>query len=409
MLLNWRMAFVFGLSSLLATMQGMIFAMVFQGFLSKRAISQQPKISSMPLIALQCANKNFLQSYANGSLACVGSNARVAAFKFVQINKLLKFNKTNVLSLTQQMMITVRTMIPDNMYEIFTQMSVIGVCVFAFTFGIAVAKSHIVDSLQLLNILRQARNVMLLLLGASLRFIPVAIVSFMTTAVLSLRDKNVNDEVYIITGFLCGVASHVFFAMPLMVFIYTRTNPYTYMRQLLPAYVCAFGAGSSLAALPVAVAVMHQTGEVCRSSALIIQSIGTSLNLNGQGLYYPLMVVYLANAYGLEWDTSKMVALFLVTWLSCMTTTRMSKDGFVMLGTVFSTIFPGSVMPKTFALLAAIDFFFGRICSMASVHGNMMCVRILAPELEKRLVASSRYVQDMEEYRESRFVISKAS
>ncbi|OQR91475.1 dicarboxylate/Amino Acid:Cation (Na or H) Symporter (DAACS) family [Achlya hypogyna] len=152
------------------------------------------------------------------------------------------------------------------------------------------------------------------------------------------------------------------------------------MQQLIPAYVFAFGCSSSMATLPVAVTVIHQTRKVTRSTAQLIMCLGTPTNMNAAGLYHPLMVVFMAHMGGLEaaLTAPKLVILFFISLVGSMGTAPVPNAGLVMLVTVWKTVFPDEPLPHAFVYVVAMDFLLGRVRVMVNVNGNMIATRILA-------------------------------
>ncbi|OQR82278.1 dicarboxylate/amino acid:cation (Na or H) symporter (DAACS) family protein [Thraustotheca clavata] len=164
-----------------------------------------------------------------------------------------------------------------------------------------------------------------------------------------------------------------------------RINPYAYMRQLIPAYVFGFGCSSSMATLPVAVTVIHQTRKVSWSTANIAMCLGTPANLNAPALFLPTMVVFMAQVSGHRSDltTPKIVILFFISLLGSMGTAPVPNAGLVMLLTTWKTVFPNIPLPHSFVYIVAMDFFLDRISTMVNLNGNMMVTRILASTMDQ--------------------------
>ncbi|KDO31019.1 hypothetical protein SPRG_04206 [Saprolegnia parasitica CBS 223.65] len=390
-ILSWRTGAIFFLTSFLATIQGVAIALVYRSTFSSRTAAGKSPLPQ-PELAFKCQNGLYLNMFDNGSLACSElQQINSTLFTTVDVNNMLTVKSTIAqLSLTQQIIAIINLMVPDNIFDSLAEGQLLSVIMFALPLGYAIAKSHNgapADN-SLLNIIRQTRNSILILINAVLNITPIAVGFLICNAVISYQ-ASANDVFsqagYIVLMFLAGVFSHVMVVMPLVLFIFTRCNPYNYMRQLFPAYVFAFGCSSSMAALPVGVTVIHQTRQVSRSLAQLIMCLGTPVNLNTCGLYYPLMTMFMANYAGLTDDIGapQMAVLFFVSLLGCMGTAPIPQAGLAMLMTVWRTVLPNETIPHAFVYVVAIDFIIDRINTVVNINGNMIVTRILADQFDE--------------------------
>ncbi|KAH9155730.1 hypothetical protein AeNC1_019222, partial [Aphanomyces euteiches] len=146
------------------------------------------------------------------------------------------------------------------------------------------------------------RNVFLFLLHKLLMITPVAVVFLMASAIGSMGSENVGEVMsnigFFFLAFMTGVLVHSFLVLPLVLYLWTRANPYAYIKHLFPAYVFAYGCSSSMGTLPVAMACI-QNAHVSRALIHMTMPYGTATNLNACGIYFPLALVFMANMSGL--------------------------------------------------------------------------------------------------------------
>ncbi|OQR85012.1 dicarboxylate/amino acid:cation (Na or H) symporter (DAACS) family protein [Achlya hypogyna] len=388
-ILTWRTAAVLFSTSVLSTMQGMVVALVYNSvFNANWPVTAGSNSTNSILLGFKCANGMYLESLANGSMACDATVANASAlFTISDVNHVLSTNTAfQDLTLTEQVIAIINLVVPDNIFSALATGSLLSVLMFALPLGVAVAKSHSdsAGSNYLLTILRQSRNTLLLMINAVLKLTPFAVFFLLTSSIVSYSSNKSTNIVsqggYLILFFVGGVLCHVLVVMPIFLFLFTRKNPYHYLRQLVPAYVFAFGCSSSMATLPVAVTVVHQTRQVSRQLAQLMMCLGTPVNLNAPGLYYPLMTVFMANVAGVggQLRGPELVVLFFVSLLGCMGTAPVPNSALVMLMTVWKTVLPNVALPGAFVYVVAIDFLLDRICTSTNVNGNMIVTRILA-------------------------------
>ncbi|OQS03459.1 dicarboxylate/amino acid:cation (Na or H) symporter (DAACS) family protein [Thraustotheca clavata] len=389
--LTWKTAAVFFMTSSLAALQGMVVAMIFKAAFHPDTTSTQSAANNIPYVALKCVNGHYLNQLTNGSVACLQNTTESAAlFDLNDINNVLDISSQfQNLSLTDQIMAIIKLMVTDNIFNSLANGSLLSIIMFALPLGVAVAKSHIGEAStnSLLNLLRQTRNALLSLINAVLYLTPVAVLFLVSSSIVSYNSNasNFASQIgYLALAFISGIACHVLITLPFILFVFTRINPYNYLRQLFPAYVFAFGCSSSMATLPVAVTVIQQTRQVTPGFGQLIMCLGTPVNTNAAGLYYPLMTIFLACASGQGGDlgTPQLFVLFFVSLLGSMGTAPVPNAALVMLMTVWKTVMPNNNLPQAFVYVVAIDFLFDRLCTMTNVNGNMVATRILANQFD---------------------------
>ncbi|OQS02872.1 dicarboxylate/amino acid:cation (Na or H) symporter (DAACS) family protein [Thraustotheca clavata] len=392
-LLTWRTAGLFFLTSFLSACQGITFALIYKSVIEYDIESSDSKANSLPMVALKCANGLFLHTAENGSVSCLEkfSNGTTNQYSLLDVNNVLNLaSSTTALSLTDQAISIVDQLVPDNLFNALSQGTLLSVIAFALPFGFAISLSHNTHNgpNQLLLFVRQVRNALLLLVSAILRFTPIAVLFLIadaTATYTSTASQFASQAGYAVLFYFIGVVTHVGIVLPLVTVLLIRINPYAYMRQLVPAYVFGFGCMSSLATLPVAVAVIHQTRKVTRSTANLVMCLGTPTNMNAAGLYHPTMVVFMAqiSGHGSELTTPKIVILFFISLLGSMGTAPVPNAGLIMLLTVWKTVFPDIALPHSFVYVVAMDFLLARVRVMVNLNGNMIVTRILANSLDE--------------------------
>ncbi|EQC40947.1 hypothetical protein SDRG_02010 [Saprolegnia diclina VS20] len=330
-ILSWRTGAIFFFTSFIATVQGLLLSTVYRGIFEGGTNSTSTSALPSPVLAFRCANGLFLNQQTNGSLLCdkMTNDTATTLFTTVDINNMLTVKSTiTQLSLTQQIISIIELTVPDNIFNALTQGSLLSVIMFALPLGYAIAKSHNGPATEngLLNVFRQTRNSLLILINAVLMLTPIAVGFLICSAIISYQANAsaiFSQAGYLILMFLAGVFCHVMLVMPLILFLFTRCNPYNYMRQLFPAYVFA------------------------------------------------------------QLGAPQMAVLFFVSLLGCVGTAPIPQAGLAMLMTVWRTTLPNEDLPHAFVYVVAIDFLIDRINTMVNINGNMIITRILADQFDE--------------------------
>ena len=101
-----------------------------------------------------------------------------------------------------------------------------------------------------------------------------------------------------IVGSLLGIGIHALIVLPLILWIFGRTNPFRFMFQLRQALLTALATDSSSATLPVTIECVTEYGGVGKETAGFVLPLGSTINMDGTALYEAVAAVFLAQAFG---------------------------------------------------------------------------------------------------------------
>ncbi|KAH9151294.1 hypothetical protein AeRB84_006059 [Aphanomyces euteiches] len=405
-ILRLRNLLPFFASSIIATVQGLCWALFFKNHFNPPAgVNSIDELNPNSAVLMKCGQGMLLGYASNGTLACVAGNAtdfngtlwitnQTAAAAASSSSSLVE-----QLSLMEQIVGICDTIVPSNIFASMVSGSLLSIIIFSIPFGYTVAKTTHganLNSNYTIVMLNQLRDVFLLMLNYLLKLTPFAVVFLMAGAIAKFNTvelgKVLSEMGYLLLAFMIGIVCHSLVVLPLFVYVVTKANPFAYMRHLVPAFVFAFGSASSIATLPVSIACI-QRAKVSRRVVQVAMPFGTPVNLNGMGIYYPLVAIFMANMsnHGGDWTPVRLAILFLVSFLGCVGTAPVPKAGLVYTVTLWSTCFPGVALPKAFALVVSADVLMDRIVTMVNVYGNAMVTRILAHLVESTSSAPTSY------------------
>jgi len=153
---------------------------------------------------------------------------------------------------------------------------------------------------------------------------------------------------------IISLAIHTLAVLPLLYFLLTRRNPYTFMRAmsqvmrfpfhheraavftrdigLLQAFMTAFGTSSSVATLPVTIQCCERAGISPHLNNFVLP-LGATVNMNGTALYEALSVVFLAQTHGVTLSAGSMVVVFITSVLAAAGAAAIPSAGLVTMVT----------------------------------------------------------------------------
>ncbi len=104
-------------------------------------------------------------------------------------------------------------------------------------------------------------------------------------------------QFYYMVTVLTGLAIHALVTLPLILWIFTRRNPYRFMFQMSQALLTAFSTASSTATLPVTMECAETKAGVSKRSTEFVLPLGATINMDGTALYEAAAAIFIAQAF----------------------------------------------------------------------------------------------------------------
>lgn len=178
---------------------------------------------------------------------------------------------------------------------------------------------------------------------------------------------------YMITV-VAGLAIHAFIVLPLILFMFGRTNPFVYMRQMREALMTAFGTDSSSATLPVTMDCAEREGGVSKRASGFVLPLGATINMDGTALYEAVAVVFLFQVYGIELGMTELMIIVVTATLAAIGAAGIPSAGLVTMVIVVEAVNKSLGLSGTDALpLASVGIIIGvdRILDMCRTTVNV--------------------------------------
>jgi len=143
-----------------------------------------------------------------------------------------------------------------------------------------------------------------------------------------------------LAGFIAAVTLGLLLQMlvvySLALWLIARASPWKFFVGIADAILTAFGTSSSNATLPTALRVAQEKLHLPRQTANFVLTIGATGNQNGTALYEGVLVLFLAQVFGVELDLGQQITVVLMAVLAGVGTAGV----------------PGASLPMIVALLA---------------------------------------------------------
>jgi Na+/H+-dicarboxylate symporter len=173
---------------------------------------------------------------------------------------------------------------------------------------------------------------------------------------LNIAEIGINLGI-LIGGGIANMALHLFVVLPLLFFVMTRTNPYTYWFKCSPAWLTAWGSASSAATLPVTMKCVTARGVPITITKFSVP-LGCLVNMDGTAIYFPLCVVFLAVTQGIKLTPVDYVIICLLSTLASIGTTPIPSSSLVLTVMIAQSV--NVPITGMYAIIISMDWFLDR-------------------------------------------------
>ncbi|WP_341815824.1 MULTISPECIES: dicarboxylate/amino acid:cation symporter [unclassified Wolbachia] len=207
-----------------------------------------------------------------------------------------------------------KSLIPSNFVQVFLENNVIGSILIAFLMGGAIISLSKEKQDILHQIFSALFDTLLKIAQGLLKFIPLAVWSFITCFLYELKGGSEFHSLF--WYFACIMSANfvqAFVILPLLMW-YKGISPIQTMKGVMPALTLAFFSKSSSATLPTTIECVQNQLKVPKKLSSFILPICTTVNMNACAAFILITVMFVAEMNGHTFSLSEMfIWIFLAT------------------------------------------------------------------------------------------------
>ncbi|MEM7811074.1 MAG: dicarboxylate/amino acid:cation symporter [Planctomycetota bacterium] len=170
---------------------------------------------------------------------------------------------------------------------------------------------------------------------------------------------------------IIGLSVHAFITLPLILWVFTRRNPYRFMLDMGQALLTAFSTASSSATLPVTMETAVRKAGVKEKSVEFVVPIGATINMDGTALYEAATAIFIAQALGDAYDLTlaKQITIALTATLAAIGAAGIPEAGLVTMVIVLNAV---GLPVEAIGFVLSVDWFLDRFRTTVNVLGDAM-------------------------------------
>ena len=285
----------------------------------------------------------------------------------------------------------VEMFMPRNLFGAFVGNSrgalgdVLPLILFAILVGAAATKLPEDKRLKLQGALDMISEVMTGIVGFALRLAPYAVPALIYSVIVKVGlDILLTLSVFVV-GCAVALMLHLFGTMSLWLRFLAHQSPLAFFRKVRPLLVTAFSTSSSSATLPAALATAHDDLKLSPSTAGFVLPLGATMNMSGTALFEGCVVLFVAQAFGVELSLTHQVVLMLLAVLSAVAVAGIPGGSLPLIAGLLATF---GVPPEGIGIIIGVDRILDMLRTTVNVGSDIVTAAVVDYQLRDRLAAT---------------------
>jgi Na+/H+-dicarboxylate symporter len=274
---------------------------------------------------------------------------------------------------------------PSNIFQSFVSASMLQIIFFALFVGISLLLISEKKSKPLMDFFDSLNEMVMKMVDLIMLFAPFAVFALLANVMIAFDDTEILLKLLVYALCVVGGLFLMICFYLILVSVYTKKNPFWFLKQISPAQLLAFSTSSSAATLPVTMERVEEHLGVDKEVSGFVLPVGATINMDGTSLYQAIAAVFIMQVIWPDGLTfSNQLIIVGTALLASIGSAAVPSAGMVMLVIVLESVgFPEELLPIGLALIFAVDRPLDMCRTMVNVTGDATVSMIIAKSLGK--------------------------
>ena len=213
---------------------------------------------------------------------------------------------------------TIKGIIPPNIIDAAANTTLLAIVFFSVLFGFFLARIEQPHQGTVMSFWQGIFQIMMRITGWIMTIAPIGVFALIAKVV---AVSGFGGTKYLVIFALCVVAGlliYGFVALPILLALVARVNPWRLYPAMAPALLTAFSTASSSATLPLSLQCLEKRAKVSERIAGFVMPLGASVNHAGSALYECAGAMFIAQAYGLHLSFATQFTVVILALITSM-------------------------------------------------------------------------------------------
>ncbi len=269
-------------------------------------------------------------------------------------------------------------MIPTNLFEAGVEGQLLGLIFFSLLFGFFVSRQSPSVRESQVSFWESLNAVILSITNFIIAFAPYGIFGLVTPTLMAVGM----DTLYVMGGFaltvLLGLAVHSLVILPVLLKIFAGIRALDHFKAMTPALLTAFSTASSSATLPLTMKCVTQRVGVSKKVGSFTLPLGATMNMDGTALFECVVVVFLAQLFGMEMSWSLQFSVVVMALLTSIGVAGIPSASLVAIIVILQSVgFPEETIGIGVGIVYVVDRFLDMTRTAVNVFGDSCAAAVI--------------------------------
>jgi DAACS family dicarboxylate/amino acid:cation (Na+ or H+) symporter len=242
----------------------------------------------------------------------------------------------------------------------------------------------------LVSVLEGVFDVTMTVISFAMRIAPVGVACLVFALVARLGLEVLGILFWFVVTVLLGLTLQLVVVYPLVLRFVGQRKPLEFFRGINEAMLTAFGTSSSNATLPTALKVSQENLGISKEVSQFVLTVGATGNQNGTALYEGVVVLFLAQVFGVELSLGQQIAVMLMSVLAGIGTAGVPGGSLPLIVVVLNYV---NVPGEAIGIILGVDRLLDMCRTVLNVTGDIAIAACVsrwedAPENTTRTLAA---------------------
>jgi len=290
---------------------------------------------------------------------------------------------------------TILNIIPINPIQALANGEMLQIIVFALLVGIICAQ--LPEKLNgISRILNEGNDLMMALTSMVMKFAPIGVFALIAKTFAELGFKTLLPMLTYMLTVTGSLIVQLLVVYALLLVVFTRLNPFKFLKKIAPAFAFGFSSASSGATIPISLQCTDNLGIPRKISAFTVP-LGATINMDGTAIMQGVAVVFIANVYGIDLSMQDFMTVILTATLASVGTAGVPGVGLITLSMVLKSV---GLPVEGVGLIIGIDRILDMLRTGVNISGDLTVTAIVAKQaglLDKKQYYDDKTVEASEE------------
>jgi DAACS family dicarboxylate/amino acid:cation (Na+ or H+) symporter len=239
--------------------------------------------------------------------------------------------------------------------------------------------------------LQMLTDLMTKIVGFALKLAPFAVPALIYSVIVKIGFDILAALALFVAGCAAMMLLHLFGTMSVWLKLWTHRHPIAFFRQIKTVLLTAFSTSSSAATLPAALATARDELGLRPSVAGFVLPLGTTMNMSGTALYEGCVVLFVAQAFGIDLNFVQQVTLLLLAVFSAVAVAAIPGGSLPLIAGLLIAF---GIPPEGIGIILGVDRILDMTRTMVNVGSDVVTATVVDARVRLTEARSAAAVAD---------------